>query len=100
MIDEVDACLGDLDLRPHTIQYALGPFGRTERLPGEDVLEITTMCGHHLVSPRFVEMKMRAVYDGAITSEAAAESMCELCLCKIFNRRRAAALMEDHAHRS
>ena len=100
LIDDVQACLADLDLRAHTIQYSLGHFGRTERLPSEEVLEITTMCGHHLVSSRLVEKKMKAVADGRISSDEAAVSLGELCLCKIFNCRRAAALMEKHAHRS
>ncbi len=100
VIDEVGSCLGDLGLRPHTVQYSLGSFGRLEQLPDKTVLEVTTMCGHHLVSPRFVEKKMREVADGQVTNEAAAESLGELCLCKIFNKRRAAALLEDHANRS
>jgi len=100
LIDDVEACLVDMGLRAHTIQYSLGHFGRTERLPNEEVLEITTMCGHHLLSPRLVEMKMKAVADGHISSDEAAASLGELCLCRIFNRCRAAALMEEHAHRS
>ncbi len=93
VFEAVNACLSDLDLRPHTVQYSLGCFGRTERLPREETLEITTLCGHHLVSPRLVEKLARDVDAGDATREEAAAAMGDLCLCRIFNERRAAELL-------
>ncbi|MBC8425272.1 hypothetical protein H8E07_14215 [bacterium] len=93
VFESVADCIGELGLRPHTVQYSLGCFGRTERLPREEILEITTLCGHHLVSPRRVEELAHAVTDGSVSREEAAESLGGLCLCRIFNERRAADLM-------
>jgi len=93
VFEEVRGCLAELGLKPHTVQYSLGCFGRTERLPRPEILEITTLCGHHLVSPRRVEELATEVAEGRTTREAAAAALGGLCLCKIFNERRAAELI-------
>jgi len=93
VFEEVNGCLDELGLKPHTVQYSLGCFGRTERLPRPETLEITTLCGHHLVSPRRVEELAAAVAEGRTTRKAAAAELGGLCLCRIFNEERAAELI-------
>ena len=87
IIDEVNSCLKKIKLCPHTIQYSLGYFGKAELLPREEVLEITTMCGHHMVSPMLVEKMVDDVKRGRSNPEEAAQTMTKLCFCGIFKNR-------------
>lgn len=94
IIDDIDNCLKKLDLRMHTVQYSLGYFGKTELLPDSNILEMTTMCGHHMVSPKLVKKLAGDVKRGKLTSQEASKSMEKLCVCKIFNKDRATDMLE------
>ncbi|MGI6605388.1 MAG: hypothetical protein ACOX2S_10285 [bacterium] len=50
--EEVLPACQDAGVTPHTINYSLGVWGRKDRLPNDDILAVTTMCGHHMISPR------------------------------------------------
>jgi hypothetical protein len=95
LFSEVDDGLKKIGLCPHTVQYSLGIFGKTELLPDEQILEITTMCGHHLISPRLVEKLAEDVKNQKITPEKAARVMAKLCTCGAFNVRRATELVRN-----
>lgn len=41
-------------MKPHTVNYSLGVFGKKELLADSDSLAITTMCGHHMIPDGFV----------------------------------------------
>ena len=56
---------------------------------------MTTMCGHHQVSPRLVEKMADDVKTGHLTPEAAAEQLAYPCVCDIFNPVRAATLLAE-----
>lgn len=93
LIDEVlDAC-ASAELRPHTINLSLGVWGNKKLLPKEEILEITTMCGHHMISPQIVEAMKENVEKGLISPEAASLKLAKLCPCGIFNPVRAADLL-------
>lgn len=94
LFDEVNSCLKELDLCFHTVQFSLGYFGSTELLPREEILEMTTMCGHHMVSTRLVEKVASDVGKGKITPKEAVQAMGKLCACEIFNEARAAKIIE------
>ena len=94
LFDEVNDCLKKLDLFPHTVLFSLGHFGKIELLPKEEVLQITSMCGHHMISPRLVEKLVGDIKDGKITTEEAVRMMAKQCVCAAFNQTRAAKLME------
>jgi hypothetical protein len=94
LIDEVDGCLREIGLKPHTVQFSLGVFGRTERLPEKDVLEMTTMCGHDMIAPKLVAKWADDVKKGKMPREKAVDSMAKLCKCGIFNRTRAMEILE------
>lgn len=94
LIDEVNSCLRELGLRPHTIQFSLGFFGKKELLPKKEILEITTMCGHHLIAPWLVENLASDVAKGKISRDEAAEMMGKLCVCDVFNGGRCAQCIE------
>jgi len=90
---EVNDCLKKLGLSPHTVLFSLGYFGRIELLPKREVLEITTMCGHHMISPRLVEKLATDMKDGKIANEEAVRIMAKQCVCGAFNKVRGSILI-------
>ena len=94
LTDEVLGACREAGLKPHSINVSLGIWGKKELLPEESVLEITTMCGHHMVSPKIVRALAKRVARGAMTPEAASEKLAKLCPCGIFNPVRAAELLK------
>jgi len=84
-------------LTPHTVEHSLGTHGRTERLPREEILEITTMCGHALIAPRLVESLVEKINQGKTTPAQAAAKLSRLCECGIFNPQRAEELLTNLA---
>lgn len=94
LTDEVLGACREAGLKPHSINVSLGVWGKKELLPEETVLEITTMCGHHMVSPNIVRALAKRVAKGSMTPEAAGEKLAKLCPCGIFNPVRAAELLK------
>lgn len=94
LTDEVLGACREAGLKPHSINVSLGVWGKKELLPEETVLEITTMCGHHMVSPNIVRALAKRVARGSMTPEAAGEKLAKLCPCGIFNPVRAAELLK------
>ena len=78
---------------PHTVSYSLGVRGRIDLLPDLRVREITSMCGHALVSPALVEQAVDELAIGALTADQCARKLAAPCLCGIFNPYRAACLL-------
>lgn len=93
LIDEIFALAKELDLKPHTINLSLGVHGRTELLPPEEILELTTMCGHAMVSMTLAQKLRDDVRAGRISKKEAARRLAEPCVCGIFNIERAEALL-------
>jgi hypothetical protein len=84
-------------LKPHTINMALGVWGKTDLLPSEEVLEVTTMCGHHMISRYLVEDLFSRVRTGKISTEKAAETIGKLCVCGIFNQERCKEIFDRNS---
>lgn len=78
---------------PHTVEHSLGVWGRVDLLPEDEVLQISTMCGHGMVSFNIVREAIEDVQRGRITAEKAAERLAEPCVCGVFNPARAARLL-------
>ncbi len=91
--EEVREVCRETGLSPHTVQHSLGLHGRTERLPGEGILEIVTMCGHGLVSAYLVEDLLKRVEKGELSPPDAAVHLSARCECGIFNPFRAEKLI-------
>ena len=94
LYDLVAGGCGKVGLDPHTVNHSLGVWGKTEKLPPGEVLEITTMCGHAQVSSFLVESLMESVKNGKISAREAALQMARPCVCGFFNPQRAERLME------
>lgn len=97
LLDEVIPACEEAGVTPHTVNYSLGVWGKKELLPSEEVLAVTTMCGHHQISPKLVKKKTEEVRVGRKTPEQAARELALYCPCGIFNQVRCAQLLEDEA---
>ena len=94
LFDEVNDCLKELNLSPHTVQFSLGTFGKKELLPEKEILEITTMCGHHMIAPNLVEKLASDIRNRKISFAEAVGVMSKQCVCGVFNKDRACKLIE------
>ena len=97
LFDKVRECCGKSGLTPHTVNNTLGRWGKTDRLPPQDVLELNTMCGHGMVTVKLIEDTAAKVKSGEMTAEQGAERLFKPCMCGIFNADRAARLLNAMA---
>ena len=86
-----------IGLTPHTVQYSLGVLGDTRLLPDEKVLEVTTMCGHAMVSPHLLAHLLKRVRQNKVSYGDAALELSRQCECGIFNPDRAERLLREMA---
>jgi len=93
IFENVDECLEKAGLKHHTGNFSLGIWGKTEKLPSDDILEVTTMCGHALIAPNLVRAMVKEVKAGTKTPEEAAKVLMPQCACGVFNPARAAKLL-------
>ncbi|MFX0034757.1 MAG: hypothetical protein ACFE9I_03840 [Candidatus Hermodarchaeota archaeon] len=93
LITEIKKIAKEIDLDLHTIHLSLGTFGKKELLPSEKILEITTMCGHHCISPQSIEYYVKLIKNGKISVENAANRLKKPCVCGIFNLSRAVQIL-------
>jgi len=93
IFENVDECAEKAGLKHHTANFSLGIWGKTEKLPSNDILEVTTMCGHAMVSANLVRAMVKEIKAGRKTPEEAAKVLAPQCACGIFNPKRAAKLL-------
>ena len=93
LISELENALKEVDLDIHTVHFSLGTFGKKELLPSEKILEITTMCGHHCISPTSVSTLARQVALKKISISKAIKKLSKPCVCGIFNTSRAMKIL-------
>ena len=95
LFDQVWDCCKAAGISPHSVNYSLGFWGRTEKLPHPRILEFTTMCGHEKVSSNLVWYLADRVQEGTLSIEEAASEMTRPCQCSLFNKVRASALLRQ-----
>jgi Fe-S-cluster-containing dehydrogenase component len=93
LFDMVDDCCAKAGIKKHTREFSLGIWGKTTDLPDERILEVSTMCGHAMVSPRLVERQVKDILRGVRSVEEAAIELAKPCTCGIFNPKRAEELL-------
>jgi len=94
LLDKVFQSCEKAGLKPHTVNYSLGVFGKKELLPDVDTLAITTMCGHHMIPDGLVTEIRKKVRKKKVSVEKAAVKLASLCPCGIFNQERASRLLQ------
>lgn len=95
LAEEANACCKRAGLTRHSIEYSLGFHGDLNQLPDRHVLELSTMCGHGMVSHNFARKMIDMVRENRRTPQQAAATMARFCTCGIFNVARAVRVLEQ-----
>jgi hypothetical protein len=93
-MDAAHRCCKDVGLARHSVEYSLGFRGRLEKLPDAKTLELSTMCGHGMISAAFARKMIDWVKENRRTPAEAAGYMARFCSCGVFNTRRAERLLD------
>ncbi|MFW9824390.1 MAG: hypothetical protein ACFFE4_15710 [Candidatus Thorarchaeota archaeon] len=100
LISEIKDVLLEMSLNIHTVHFSLLPenkpcFGRSDLLPPKEIMEITTMCGHHTVSPQSIFHYVELINKGKTTIDKAAEKLTRPCVCGIVNTARIIKILDS-----
>jgi len=95
LVEDVREMAPRTGVSPHSINYALGFRGNLYRLPDEQVLALTTLCGHGLIASNFAKKMIDGVREKRFTAEKAAGYMAKFCVCGAFNTSRAVRILRD-----
>jgi hypothetical protein len=93
-MDAAQRCCKDTGLARHSVEYSVGFRGRVDRLPDARTLELSTMCGHGMVSAGFARKMLDWVKEDRRTPAEAAAYLARFCSCGVFNTCRAERLLE------
>jgi len=90
---DTEKCCRESSLSKHTIEHSLGIFGQIKKLPAEEILQLTTMCGHGMVPVNLVERIVAEIKRGKKNYREAALELTRPCHCGIYNPVRAERLL-------
>ncbi len=93
IFEKVDECFEKAGLKHHTANFSLGIWGKQDLLPDNDILEVTTMCGHGMIPTNLAKVLVNEIREGRRTPEAAVKILAPNCSCGVFNPVRAAELL-------
>ena len=88
-------CCRFAGIAAHSIGYSLGFEGKTEKLPNTQILELTTMCGHGMISSSLGKKMIDWVKEGRRSPEEAVTYLARFCSCGVFNPSRARRILEE-----
>ena len=91
--EETETCCRESSLQKHTIEHSLGIFGQMKMLPAEEILQLTTMCGHGMVPVNLVEKMVAEIKRGKKSYREASLEITRPCHCGIYNPVRAERLL-------
>jgi hypothetical protein len=77
------------------VEYALALNDPHDHLPNSQILSLSTMCGHGMVSFNMARKMLDMVREGRRTPEQAVSTLVRLCPCGVYNPERARRLLED-----
>lgn len=97
-VENAEACCHEVGIPRHSVGYSLGFEGKTEKLPNTQVLTLSTMCGHGMVSHSLAKKMVDWVKEGRRTPDEAVTYMARFCSCGVFNPTRAKRVLEDARH--
>ncbi|MFA5026655.1 MAG: hypothetical protein WC713_02180 [Candidatus Methylomirabilota bacterium] len=80
-------------LAKHTVENSLGIFGQYRKLPADEILQLTTMCGHGMVPANLVERVLVQIKRGTKSLREGALELTRPCHCGIYNPVRAERLL-------
>lgn len=94
LMKELQRAANEIGLTPHSVNLSLGVFGKKELLSSMDILEITTMCGHHLVSPLLVQKMISDIKKGKMSAKEGSIEIARPCICGFVNQERVEKIIE------
>ena len=94
-IDGAEQCCNTACQPRHSVGYSLGFEGKTEKLPNTQVLSLSTMCGHGMISSSLAKKMIDWVKEGRRSPEQAVTYMARFCSCGVYNPARAKRILED-----
>ncbi len=89
---EVAAACG---IKRHSVEYSLGFADPHDHLPKGQVLQLSTMCGHGMVSSALAARMLDLVQEGRRSPDEAAVALARFCPCGAFNPSRAKRLLAE-----
>lgn len=95
LVDAADCCTREAGLGRHSVNYSLGIWGDKTLLPDRRYLEITSLCGHSMISVNLVKKFEEEINSGRMTIDQAAEELARPCVCSVFNVEKAKRVLED-----
>jgi hypothetical protein len=94
-VEGAEQCCQAAGIARHSVGYSLGFEGAVEKLPNTQLLTLTTMCGHGMISASLAKKMIDWVKEGRRTPEQAVTYMARFCSCGVFNPLRAKRILED-----
>jgi hypothetical protein len=95
LTDEARTCCQRAGITRHSVEYSLGFHGDLNLLPDRHVLELSTMCGHGMVSHNFAKKMLDWVKEGRRDPQQASTYLAKFCTCGIYNTTRAVQILEE-----
>jgi hypothetical protein len=95
LTDEARTCCQRAGIIRHSVEYSLGFHGDLNLLPDRHVLELSTMCGHGMVSNNFAKKMIDWVKEGRRDPQQATTYLAKFCTCGIYNTTRAIQILEE-----
>jgi len=94
LTDEAQQCCRANGIERHSVEHSLGFWGAKDRLPEREVLEISSLCGHGMVSFNFIRKMIDFVKLRRLTAKEAAKTMGKCCMCGSFSPARAEIVLK------
>jgi hypothetical protein len=94
LAEKAHTCCRKVGLTRHSVGYSLGFHGDLNQLPDRHTLELSTMCGHGMVSHNLAKKMVDWVKEGRREPKQAATYMARFCTCGVFNPTRATHILE------
>jgi len=94
-VEGAEQCCQAAGVPRHSVGYSLGFEGAVEKLPNTQLLTLTTMCGHGMISASLAKKMIDWVKEGRRTPQQAVSYMARFCSCGVFNPLRAKRILED-----
>ncbi len=94
-VEGAEECCKFAGVTRHSVGYSLGFEGATEKLPNTQILTLSTMCGHGMISSSLAKKMVDWVKEGRRTPDEAVTYMARFCSCGVFNPVRARRVLED-----
>lgn len=92
-VDNAKKAAHKCDIKRHSVEYALAVNDPHDHLPNSQILSLSTMCGHGMVSFNLARKMLDMVREGRRTPEQAVATLTRFCPCGVYNPIRAKRIL-------